>query len=109
MIPFFYQGLEKAHEGSSISDEAHRDLCDCDVIIAAITEDEALSAAALWIYGDIEAAARRGVPCLVYIRSGANGTSGHWPENVSPAAVLDQNDFGRRLQNDLTQLRFENT
>jgi len=109
MTPFFYQGLEKAHEGTSISDEAHRDLWDCDVIIAAITEEEAQNAAALWIYGDIEVAVRRGVPCLLYVRSAANGTFGNWPENAPHVAVLDQKDFGRELRNDLTRLRFENT
>lgn len=105
LIPFFYQGLEKAHEGSSVSNEARRDLWDCDVIIVAINENEAQNASALWVYSDIEVAARRGVRCLIYVQS--NLTSGafrEWPENVAVQNVADAKQFSERLRQDLRPL-----
>ena len=102
LTPFFYQGLQKAHEGSSVSNEAHRDLWDCDVIIVAISENEAKNARALWVYNDIEVAARRGVRCLIYAQSIAtSGAFRDWPENVPVQSVADAKQFGERLREDL--------
>lgn len=102
LTPLFYQGLEKAHEGSSVSNEAHRDLWDCDVIIVAINEGEAQNAKALWVYSDIEVATRRGVRCLIYVRSDStNGTFRDWPENVTVQIVTDVKQFSAQLRVDL--------
>lgn len=104
LTPFFYQGLEKAYEGSPVSNEAHRDLWDSDVIIVAINEKEAQNPSALWVYNDIEVAARRALRCFVYAQSAPSaGALARWRRDVPVRCVADAKQFGERVREDLTR------
>jgi hypothetical protein len=110
MTPFFYQGLEKAYEGSAVKDEARNDLWECDLIILALTTEEAQQPKALWIRDDVEVAMRRGVSSLAYVYDArSKGTGGEkfgdLVKGVPLISVTSPEFFGDVLKNDLSKMR----
>jgi hypothetical protein len=110
MIPFFYQGLEKAHVPSAVNDEARSDLWDCDLIIAGITAEEAKQPEALWIYDEVEVAVRRGVPSFAYAHDANSHETGEktfkeFIKGVPLIMVASPKSFGELLKRDLIKIQ----
>ncbi|HEY6154699.1 MAG TPA: hypothetical protein VIW07_13245 [Candidatus Udaeobacter sp.] len=109
MVPIFYKGLQLADRNSNVGNEAQTDLWECDALVVAITCKEAQEPARLWIYDQLEVAARRGIPIFIYVWGSPADARllrrfGDTP-GVALKNVTDHNEFAAVLREDLKAVR----
>jgi hypothetical protein len=109
MVPIFYKGLQLADRGSNVGKEAQADLWECEAIIMAITSREADEPTQLWIYDQLEIAARRSIPIFIYVwrpqSSASISQSFGKVVAVKLKTVADNDEFAAVLREDLRAIR----